>query len=122
MARKHVTKPTKIIDAGDISGNLTSTVVNVENLDKGSIHVEWSGTSPVGTITVEARNRNPQDNTTTPPWIELNFGSTISVSGNTGDHQLIFNELPFTEFRVQYVATSGTGSITATTTLKTVGA
>lgn len=116
MGRKNVVKSYKMIDAGDLSGNITSNTTNVINLDKASIHLVWSGSSPVGVITVEARNGDNDS------WYELDFGSAINISGNSGDHQIVFNELPFTSIRVKYAVTSGTGSIDATITAKVVGA
>lgn len=116
MGRKNVIKSFKMFDAGDISGSITSSTTNVINQDKASIHLEWTGTSPVGTITVEARNGENDS------WYELDFGTTISISGNSGDHQLVFNEMPFTDIRIQYASTSGTGSLDATFTSKTIGA
>lgn len=115
MARKNIVPSYKMVDAGDASSNITSEIVNVQNMDKASVHVEWTGVSPVGVITVEARNGEKN------PWYTLSFGSAINVSGNSGDHQIVFNELPFTDIRLQYVATSGTGTLDATVTLKQVG-
>lgn len=116
MGRKNVLKSFKMIDSGDLSGNITSSVTSVINMDKASVHLNWSGSSPVGTVTVEARNG--EDN----PWYELDFGSTISISGNSGDHQLVLNELPFTDIRLQFASTSGTGNIDAIITSKVTGA
>lgn len=115
MARKNIVPSFKMIDAASVASNLTSAIVNVQNMDKAAIHVEWAGASPVGALTVEARN-GAEDT-----WYELAFGSAISISGNTGDHQIVFNELPFTDIRLQYAATSGTGTLDATITLKQVG-
>lgn len=105
-----------MIDSQSMGADVTSSVVNVQNLDQGSIIVEWSGTSPVGEITVEARN-GEQSN-----WYELDFNSTISISGNTGTHQVVFNSMPFTDIRLQYNRTSGTGTLDAVITAKSVGA
>ena len=116
MGRKNVVKSYKMIEAGDLASNIESTTTNVINLDKASIHLKWSGTSPIGTITVEAQNGENDS------WYELDFGSSINISGASGDHQIIFNELPFTSIRIQYTATSGTGEITATYTAKVTGA
>jgi len=119
MSRKNVVKTYKMLESEDVSVNITSSTTNVINLDKASIVLEWSGTAPVGTVTIEATNDDPDKS---PLWRELDFGSTISISGNTGNHDLIFNELPFRAMRIQYVAGSGTGTLTATLTSKTVGA
>lgn len=116
MGRKNVVKSYKMIDAGDLSGNITSNITSVINLDNASIHLIWSGTSPVGVITVEARNGENDS------WYELDFGSAINISGNSGDHQIVFTQMPFTDIRVKYTASSGTGSIDALITLKTIGA
>lgn len=116
MGRKNVVKSFKMFDSTSISASAVSSVVNVMNLDKASIHVKWTGTSPVGEIKVEARNGEKAD------WREISMGGTISVSGNSGEHDLVFNELPFTDIRLSYVSTSGTGSIDATITSKVVGA
>ncbi len=99
----------------DISGSATSDITSVLNLDKASIAIDWSGTSPVGEIQVEARNGENE------PWTVLDI-ATISISGNSGNHRIIFLELPFTDIRLQYISTSGTGSMDAVITSKTVGA
>lgn len=116
MARKHVLKSFKMLDAADLSTNLTSLSTNVQNLDVASILINWTGSSPSGTLTVEAKNGEDEG------WYALDFGSTISVSGNSGNHRIVFTELPFSNIRVSYASASGTGSINAVLTAKTVGA
>lgn len=116
MGRKHTVKSFKMLDSADISGNQTSTTTNVLQSDIASIALEWTGTSPVGTLTVEARNGEKAN------FLELDFGSTISISGNTGDHIINLLEMPFTDIRLQYTAGSGTGNMTATLTMKSIGA
>jgi hypothetical protein len=115
VARKNTLKAFKMLDAGDVSGNLQSATTNVLNLDKASISVTWTGSSPVGTLEVLARNGEDD------AWSALNFGSAISISGNSGDHRILLNEMPFTDIRIDYTATSGTGSLTAIITAKQVG-
>ena len=117
MGRKSVLKSFKMFDSVDISTDQTSSKTNVLRLDQASIHLYWTGASPVGVITVEARNGEDDQ------WYELNLGADpVAVSGNSGDHQILFSEMPFTDLRLQYVSTSGTGSIVATITAKVVGA
>lgn len=115
MGRKSVVKSFKMIDQGDISGNVTSAITNVINLDIASIAISWSGTSPIGSITVQARNGEQE------AFRDIDIG-TINVSGNTGNHDLIFTELPFTDLQVTYTATSGTGTLDAVLTSKVTGA
>lgn len=104
----------------DISSNAQSDQTSVHNLDKASIHVTWTGTSPIGVLKVEATNDSPENPSAV--WREVSFGSTIDISGNSGSHDLIFNEIPFNAIRLVYTATSGTGTLTAALSAKVVGA
>lgn len=113
--RKNVIKGFSMMDEVDISANATSSTVNVLNLDKASIYIDWAGSSPVGELTVEAKNGENS------PWYALDFGVTIDVTGNTGDHLIILNEMPFEQLRIQYASTSGSGTISAYITAKQVG-
>lgn len=116
MGRKNIVKSFAMFDSTDISTNQTSEITRVITLDQASIHLSWTGTSPVGTITVEARNGDDDS------WFELDLGGTVSISGNSGDHQIIFSEMPFTDIRLQYASTSGTGNMDAKLTMKVIGA
>jgi hypothetical protein len=113
MSRKNVIKPYQIINAGDMSGDITSASTNTQYLDNVGLIAEWTGTSPVGTITVEVQNGDSA-------WSELNFGTTIAVSGNTGNHNININELPFEKYRVKYNFTSGVGTLTVYSTAKMI--
>lgn len=116
MGRKNIVKSFKMFDEEDISVNAQSATTNIETLDKASIHVMWSGTAPLGVLTVETRNG------TNDVWHVLDMGGDIAISGSPGEHCLVFNELPFTDIRLQYTSTSGTGTMDAVITSKTVGA
>ena len=117
MGRKSVMPSFNMFPSGNnsLAGNLTSEIVSVKNLDYASIHVEWSGTSPVGVITVEAKNGDFDD------WYTLDMGAPITLSGNSGSHHIIFNLLHFTDIRLQYASTSGTGTIEAVISMKVSG-
>lgn len=121
MARKNVVASHKMLDDADISTNQTSDVSNVTNLDRASISVAWSGTSPVGELFVEAKKQKATSQTADLDWKALDFGSSISITGNSGDHEIILNSLDFTHLRVRYASTSGTGTLTAVITSKQVG-
>lgn len=116
MGRKNVVKSYAMIPVGDMSGSIVSDTVNVINLDKASIHVDWSGATIDGMLFVDARN-GEQDT-----WYELDFNVDLVVDTDTGNHQIIFNELPMTDIRLRYEPTTGTGNLTALITLKVVGA
>lgn len=121
MGRKNVIKNGfKMFDSQDISGSVISAQTSVHNLDKASIHVVWSGSSPVGELKVEATNDNPENPNAV--WREVVFATAITISGSSGDHDIVFNELPFNAIRLQYTSTSGSGTLNATLSAKVVGA
>lgn len=106
-----------MIEDGDLSGNLTSAVTNVLQLDKASIYIAWSGTSVDGTFVLQARNGE------NAPWYDLALGGgAVTLSGNSGSHNIILNELPFSDMRLVYTQVGGTGVVDAVLTMKTVGA
>lgn len=115
MGRKNVLKSFKMLDAADMSQPQTSSTTSVMNMDIASIHVYWTGATGSSTITVQARNGEND------PWYDLDFGSAITTSGASGDHQINLLELPFTD--IQLLTTAATaGEITATITAKVLGA
>jgi hypothetical protein len=107
--------------------SLASTVTspektNVENVDEASIHISWSGASPLGAITVEASNSSDNDfQASNEVWEALDFGAPISISGASGSHQLILTAIPFRYLRLVYTATSGSGTLTAHIQATSVG-
>lgn len=120
--RKHTLTSFKMFDAADVSGDQTSNVTNVRNLDKASIRLVWTG-SPVGEIVVEARNteKTPDSN----EWYQLVLNAPIVINSTTypeQNHLIQLFELPFAEIRLRYVSTSGSGTMDATLVAKTVGA
>lgn len=121
MARKNIVEGYPIINGTSLATSFTSSTSSVKNLDYASIHIEWSGTAPVGVITVEARNGDERNNDAVADWYLIDMGSVITISGASGDHQLFFDKLPFTDLRLQYTATSGTGTMTAFITSKQSG-
>lgn len=115
MARKNVIKGFKPMDAADISGNVESTVVNLINMDKAAFHVTWTGTSPVGTLAVKAKNGEDDS------FYDLDSLDAISITGNSGEHVIMLLEISFTEVKLVYTSSSGTGSMTVNMTAKQIG-
>lgn len=115
MARKHVISK-KFIDSQSVTSDYTSEVLNVAQTDSGSIHLSWTGSSP--SIVVNVQVRNGEKDT----FRSLDFGSTISISGSSGEHELIFNSMPFTEMKLFLDHSSGSAVVTANFTFKSEGA
>lgn len=121
MGRKNVIKNGyKMLSDVDMSISTISELTEVSNLDKASIHIVWSGTAPIGTVKIESTNDNPLNPIAV--WREVIFNAPIEITGNTGDHDIIFNELPFNAIRISYTPASGTGTINAALSAKVVGA
>lgn len=107
----------RIIDTGDLSGNILSKPVDISrcNFVGAQFHCGATGT-PVGTITFEAMTLPDGINsasTNVPPdvfWITLNtFPTTISVNGAT-DLLVDFSNIPYHYIRARYTRVSGSGS------------
>mgnify|MGYP000687011665 CR=1 FL=1 len=122
MARKNVIVSHKMLDEVVLTGNQTSDPTNVTNLDRASISVDWSGSDAVGTIEVQSRKQKKDSPNADADWRDLDFGSTINITGASGNHEIIFDALDFTDLRIKFTYTSGTaGNITAVLTAKQVG-
>lgn len=116
MSRRNILRPFKTVDAASMAGDVTSATTNVDQLDFVAFDVSWSGTSPVGEIFVDGRNGSDL------PWQTVSFGVSVAVSGNSGSHRLQLEEEGFSEVRLRYVRTSGTGTLDAWISGETEGA
>lgn len=116
MSRKHII--TYTLFSGAVSGNEESALpLNTKGLDKASIHLTWSnGSSPNIEAKVQARNGEKD------AWRTLDFGTAISISGASGEHEIVLNELPFTDVKLVLEHTSGSADVVAEATAKSVGA
>lgn len=103
------------------TASTTSSISNVENTDNVGIILNWSGTSPVGTLTVDCCNDYDTQAPTAAHWVSLDFGSAISISGNTGSHLISINQVPYTYMRVVYTKVSGVGTLFANISSKQTG-
>lgn len=113
--------PYPVIIAGDMSGNLTSKVTILQSISEFSYALNWSGTSPVGTVSVQFSNDYvlaPDGQTVlnagtwTAAAISVNGSSatTAPVSGNTGTGFIDASSSAYA-VRLIYTAGSGTGSL-----------
>lgn len=122
MARKNVIPAHKMLDAVDITTNQTSENTTVTNLDRASVSIEWSGSDAVGEIQFDARKQKEGKFNPELDWTQLDFGTTIDITGASGSHEVIFDSLDFTDLRIRFVSTSGTsGTLSAVLTAKQIG-
>lgn len=125
MSSRPILSPYQIIGGnqpGSVSGNMTATITSpvtvIQNLSMVSYSYSWTGSSPVGLITVQVSNdytQNPAGVVTNPgTWNTLPLSSTPSVSGNTGNGQIDIDANAGYALRTVYTPVSGTGTLSAT--------
>lgn len=121
MSRKNVYNYV-IIDNQDGSTSFDTFLkpTNVNYLDNSGIQVLWSGTL-LGQLKIYASNDQVQGTNLPTNWSELDFGSSIVIDNTNSDIIINMNQLPFSWIALEYISTSGTGSITAKLTTKMVG-
>jgi hypothetical protein len=105
-----------MLDSAVVSASTNSQSSAVDQLDKASIDLRWSASTLVATASVQVKNGDHAD------WRDLDFGSTITISGASGAHELLLNEMPFTDLRLALTVTSGSGTVSAILTSKSLGA
>lgn len=112
----NVVFPVRAVTAGDMSGNITSEVVEIKNQDNVGIQLHWTGT-PTGTFSVEISANHLQDMNgrvmNEGNWVALTLDPAISASGSADDAYIDLNQMSAMYIRVVYTAGSGTGSLDA---------
>jgi hypothetical protein len=120
MARKNVVQSFTMLESQLVSADITSQDTSIINLDQVSIRVKWNGTLE-GEIRIEALQRKSNDLVQDSDWFELDFGNVILIDGTDDNHQIVFTQMPFTDFRLKFVHTSGSGLLEAKITGKQIG-
>lgn len=129
MATRPKIPPELVINAGSMAGDLTSSPTIIQSLSMPTYQLSWSGTSPVGTVSVQVSNDfalnadGTVKNSGTWDSLYLVVGSsapsqTIAISGNSGHG---FIDVPLTgayACRLIYTRSSGTGTLNVTFSAK----
>ena len=118
MASRPLIPPHKVVDAGDMSDDITSDVTVIQNITRIGYQVVWSaGSTPVGTVTVEVSNDYSQNG----DGSERNAGSwtavagiSASVSGNSGNGYIDIADISAYAIRLVYTRASGSGTLDVT--------
>lgn len=116
MSRKSLIHSYKFFDSQAVSADATSSSTTVDQLDYCSIDFSWSASTLAATLYVQVKNGSKGN------WRSLDFGSTISISGTSGSHEIQINSLPFTDLRLFVDHSSGSGTVNAVITSKSMGA
>lgn len=105
--RKNVLAPvdlTALCTSADMSGNITSPVTNIQNLDNVSVQITFTGT-PTGSFFIDGSLDNIN-------FDALTLSPAPTASGAADTILIDLNQLSFPYIRMRYVATSGTGTLT----------
>ena len=103
----------RYITDGDMSADIEGPWLDMLNLTKCSFGFTWSGTSPVGAVTVEASNDPDHSDATA-----VTLSSSLTVGEDTGTHLADLTEWSARYIRLKYTFTSGTGTAQAWATAK----
>lgn len=124
MSTRTTLRPYTVIAAQPMVSSITSVPTILQSLSMLSYSVSWSGTSPVGTLSVQVSNDysvGPDGHTVVNAgtWTSLVMSvggspsSSIAVSGNSGTAFIDITQTCAYAARLVYTAGSGTGSLTA---------
>lgn len=115
------------VNTGSMASSIISAVTILQSLSKISYSVAWTGTAPVGTISVQLSDDYEFENgvvISSGTWntASLNYNGTvvtsIPITGNSGNGLIDLLETATYACRLVYTASSGTGTISATVTGK----
>lgn len=110
-------------NSADMSANITSAPTVLQSISQVCYSVSWTGTSPVGTISVQASNDysiDPNGQVNNPgTWATMTLqynGSAVTsipVTGNSGNGLIDITDTAAYAIRLVYTAGSGTGTLQA---------
>lgn len=88
------------IEDGDMSGNLSSSIIDISEVTGYCVHAIWSG-APVGNLLIEGSNDSSN-------FVAVN---TQATGGASGQHLLNVEKIHYRYLRVRFSFTSGTGTL-----------
>lgn len=122
MSSRPLIKPISVITNGNMaSASLTSLVTIMTNVSMLSYALSWTGSTPIGTISVQGSNDYTQNaeggagNAGTWTTLVLSSSGTpttsLPITGNTGTAAVDITATAFYALRLIYTKTSGTGTV-----------
>ena len=119
MGRKSQIQPFKVIDNQSMSqAQIVGRPTHVKQTDVVQYVIDWnSGEATNGEILVEASLDGER-------WFPLEFGATISCDGASGNHQVVIQQVSFSDLRATFNQTNvaSVGNITIELFASTKGA
>lgn len=115
--------PVQIFNGADMTGDLTSVIVDIREQDNIGIQLHWVGDA-VGDFSVQISSDHRQDafgNVTNPGnWVALPLDPAIAAAGADDDAYIDLNQMSAQYMRVQYIATSDSGVLNGIAVAKAV--
>lgn len=116
MASRPLMAPYQVITSGNMaSASITSTVTIISNTTLVSYSLSWTGSTPVGVISVEVSNDYSENVDgsvrNSGNWTPMTLQGSTAVSGNTGTAMVNLAEMAAYACRLKYTRTSGTGTL-----------
>jgi len=118
MASRPILTPFPVITNGNMASSITSIITITQMLSMISYDISWTGTSPVGVISVQSSNTYATDASgkviNAGQWSTLPLSVTPTVSGNSGNGFIDIDASAGYAIRLVYTPTSGTGTLNVT--------
>lgn len=122
MSSRPQLDPVSVITNVSMASSITSAVTIVKKLSMISYDISWTGTAPVGVMSVQVSNTYTQNADGTVRnagnWTTVTLSSSTNVSGNTGNGFIDVDATGANAMRLVYTRTSGTGTMNATIAAK----
>jgi hypothetical protein len=100
-----------------MSANITSKVTIIQKLSMIGYDISWTGTSPIGVLSVEVSNSYSENADgsvrNAGNWTTLTLSAPANVSGNSGNGFIDIDATGAYAIRLVYTRTSGSGSMNA---------
>lgn len=114
LASTQAQLPISILTAGNMSGNLTSNITEIQFKDNPDIHCSWGATgSPVGTLDVQISLDQVH-------WESVPFTGVSNPSGTAGSAYFSLNQTSAAYIKLVYTRTSGSGTLGCMIAVKSV--
>lgn len=113
MSRKQ-THSFAMVDVSNATSSIQSATTNISQVDKLSIHCKFSAANS-GEFKVFVRN-SPKDS-----FFELDFAQTLTITSES-ECLIKLSELYFTDLYITWTPSAGSGTLTATLHMASIGA
>lgn len=123
MSIRSELRPYQVIVSGALAANITSAVTIIQKLSLIAYTYSWTGSSPVGTLSIQISNDYAIDSqgnvSNAGNWAAVSFttgtgvAASVALSGASGTANINLPLLGAYAVRTVYTASSGSGTLQA---------